>query len=507
MTSNFCTHRIKGMTGMILSLVMTAFPLIAGTPGYYYQELLYHFGGADSVLVNTRSTTGEDIGNQSKPYGLVTDPEGKRWAGFYSGYSNAYARGEDDMIRLAGIRCFLPDGTEAAFSPLEFLEFEDGSKDTLYLESPYNGNCRGISLDADGNILYTARSTLYKIDYRDGSGIARWHPGMDDKPVRTFVKAAHDPVSGYIYFAPYPMAEPLHILDEDLNFIDEAIPYTPTLQNAILARTTTLGVTQLFSATHANGIGIIVYESAEPGTEPFLPADTLGNYSEETDSNTIFYKAWPSSLDWIDRDEGIVIFGNDYRAITTVSSGTPPPSPHASRWVILDVDNDSMIAMFGAPWGDENNRPKPVAASVPENYLENQAMVLRPSGAQMLTSGSGPERIVISDFELNCVQSVVFSTTALDGDPYVPLGFTLYQNYPNPFNPLTAIRFHLERGEQISLDIRDLSGRKVSGVFSGYLEAGTHQVLVEASDLPSGVYLYSLSMPGFSVSRKMTLIK
>ncbi|MBW6457986.1 MAG: T9SS type A sorting domain-containing protein [FCB group bacterium] len=478
--------------------------LYAGIPGYYFHELTYAFAGRDSVMVNSQKYTGADGGNQRGLYGMLIDPEGKRWFGFHSGFSNEFPRGPGDTLQLAGIRCFLPDGSEAAFSPLEFITFPDDSRDTLYLGSSHNGACRGISLTEDGHILYTARSSLYKIDHRDGSGIARWHPGMYDLPVRTFVKAAHDPVNGHIYIAPYPQQESVYILSEDLALIDTAITRTPTLQNAMIVRTHA-GVTRLYSATHANGQGIFVYESADPGNEPFVPVDTLGNYSEETDTNTIFYTAWPSSLDWLDRDEGIILFGNDYRAITTVSSGTPPPSPHAARWFVWDVNKNEMIAMFGAPWYDTGTgdpKPKAVSELIPQLYLENQAMVMRPSGA--MVDGN---RIFISDIELNCVQEVRWSQTGTTDRDRIPGGFALYANYPNPFNPLTTIPFYLDTPDHIVIDIRTLSGRKVRTLYSGKVEAGRHQIVFDADGLASGVYLYSLSTSSFSLSRKMTLLR
>jgi hypothetical protein len=414
-----------------------------------------------------------------------------------------------DTLRLTGIRCFLPDGTEADFSPLEFFSFEDGTRDTLYRSSAYNGNCRGISLTEGGNILYTARSTLMLIDYRDGSGIARWHPGLDGKPVRTFVKAAHDPLSGHIYLGTYPQQEPVYIFDEDLQLLDTAVARVPTLQNAMIARTAPGGLTQLFSATHAPGRGIFVYESAAPRSEGFHLADTIGNYSETTDSNTIFYIAWPSALDWLDRDEGVIIFGNDYRALTEVNSGTAPPSPHAGRWYIWDVDNDSMIAAFGAPWYETDGgdpRPKAVDEDVPQMFLCNRPMCMRPSGAyyRFPEEESG---LVITDMELGCVQALVWSETAVAGGRFVPLDLRLDQNYPNPFNPVTQISFQLPRKASVSLIVHDISGKKLREIFQGHLEAGRHNIRFNAGALPSGMYFYTLQTEKLSVTRKMSLLK
>lgn len=492
----------------LLSLVLMYIPLFAGIPGYYFQELLFNFGGPDSIRVNSLDYSGNDAGNQSHPYGTVIDPDGKYWFGFYSGFSNEIVKSPGDTIHLAGIRCFLPDSTEASFSPLELLEFGDGSKDTLYIENEKNGYCRGISLDAYGNILYTAKSTLYKIDYRDGSAIAKWDPLMVGKPLRTYVSAVHDSVNAYIYFAPYPQYEQLNILDEDLNFIAAGIDLTPTLQNAIQVRTKTNGITQLFSATHSNGQGIFIYESSDPATQPFTLVDTIGNYSEETDTNIITYIAWATSLDWIDREEGILLFGNHNRAMTSVNTGSAPASSHAARWVAIDVDTDDILYMFGAPWYDiisGDAYAKDVGPSIPESYLGNQVMSMQPSGAIINNDGANYE-FILTDMGLNCVQRASFST-AISKDIFIPYNLNLEQNFPNPFNPLTTIHFALEQSENIILDIHDLTGKRVKQVFSGYLEAGIHNMILDASELASGTYIYTLHTKVMSLSRKMTVLK
>ena len=107
---------------------------------------------------------------------------------------------------------------------------------------------------------------------------------------------------------------------------------------------------------------------------------------------------------------------------------------------------------------------------------------------------------------LNCVQRASFST-AVSEDIFIPYNLSLEQNYPNPFNPLTTIHFTLQQSENVILNIHDLNGRRVKQVFSGHLEAGTHNMLLDASDMASGIYLYTLHTKVISLSRKMTVLK
>lgn len=90
-----------------------------------------------------------------------------------------------------------------------------------------------------------------------------------------------------------------------------------------------------------------------------------------------------------------------------------------------------------------------------------------------------------------------------------PADFVLHQNYPNPFNPVTTITFAIpHRGVQrVALTLYDVLGREVMRVFEGRLEGGTHRAVVDASHLPSGMYLYKLSVEHLVTVRKMAVVK
>ncbi|MDG5766570.1 T9SS type A sorting domain-containing protein [Balneolales bacterium ANBcel1] len=89
-----------------------------------------------------------------------------------------------------------------------------------------------------------------------------------------------------------------------------------------------------------------------------------------------------------------------------------------------------------------------------------------------------------------------------------PSGIQLDQNYPNPFNPATRIRFSLEKGAAVTLEVFDLQGRRVETLASGYHGAGSHTVTVDASGWSSGVYLYRLTSGSHAIlNRKMLLVK
>ncbi len=104
----------------------------------------------------------------------------------------------------------------------------------------------------------------------------------------------------------------------------------------------------------------------------------------------------------------------------------------------------------------------------------------------------------------------VFSTTITKvdgGQPLQPYHFALRQNYPNPFNPTTIITYELEKSGRVSLSVFNVLGEKVATLIDGVQSAGIHTVSFDGSNLPSGLYFYSLQSIDRKITRKMILIR
>ncbi len=90
---------------------------------------------------------------------------------------------------------------------------------------------------------------------------------------------------------------------------------------------------------------------------------------------------------------------------------------------------------------------------------------------------------------------------------FAPDNFILEQNYPNPFNPSTKITFGIPEKSNVMLKVFNLIGEEVAVIASGIHEAGTYSFDFDASNLPSGIYLYALQTENSVISKKMTLLK
>ena len=89
----------------------------------------------------------------------------------------------------------------------------------------------------------------------------------------------------------------------------------------------------------------------------------------------------------------------------------------------------------------------------------------------------------------------------------VPKDFLLEQNYPNPFNPVTNINFSIPKAGFTSIRIYDITGRLVQTLFETQLAAGSYKADWNASQMPSGIYIYRIESGSFTQSRKMILVK
>jgi uncharacterized protein YcfL len=89
----------------------------------------------------------------------------------------------------------------------------------------------------------------------------------------------------------------------------------------------------------------------------------------------------------------------------------------------------------------------------------------------------------------------------------VPEDFSIEQNYPNPFNPSTTIRYGLPHRSDVHLTVFNTLGQHVATLVQGEQDGGYPEVRLDASELPSGAYLYRLQAGEYLHTRRFVLIR
>jgi hypothetical protein len=102
---------------------------------------------------------------------------------------------------------------------------------------------------------------------------------------------------------------------------------------------------------------------------------------------------------------------------------------------------------------------------------------------------------------------IITSVDELQSYSYFINDFVLSPNYPNPFNSSTKILLKLSSEGIVSLNIYDVLGREVATLVDEYREAGSYELEFDASNLPSGMYIYRLQSGSYSDVKKMILSK
>ncbi len=99
------------------------------------------------------------------------------------------------------------------------------------------------------------------------------------------------------------------------------------------------------------------------------------------------------------------------------------------------------------------------------------------------------------------------STSLQSEDEFIPSRYVLEPNFPNPFNPTTTLRVELPESAEVSVTVYDPTGRMVMQLPMRSLQAGRHNITLDAARLGSGVYVYRVSTGSWMSSGKMTLVK
>ncbi len=117
------------------------------------------------------------------------------------------------------------------------------------------------------------------------------------------------------------------------------------------------------------------------------------------------------------------------------------------------------------------------------------------------------ERERAPEAELHLQKAGAPSSFQQSNEPALPQANALIQNHPNPFNPSTSIPFEVKQAGRVTLKIYNNLGQEVANLVDKELPGGKHAASFDASDLPSGVYFYRLTMSGFTEVKKLTLMK
>ena len=103
--------------------------------------------------------------------------------------------------------------------------------------------------------------------------------------------------------------------------------------------------------------------------------------------------------------------------------------------------------------------------------------------------------------------SIIKATTGVSDSKFSNTTYQLCQNYPNPFNPTTTISYSIPEQSNVELKVYNMLGCEVKTLVSKMQNAGEYRLNFNGSNLPSGIYIYTIHAGQYRASRKLILLK
>mgnify|MGYP000703099424 CR=1 FL=1 len=93
-----------------------------------------------------------------------------------------------------------------------------------------------------------------------------------------------------------------------------------------------------------------------------------------------------------------------------------------------------------------------------------------------------------------------------DGNILQPTALTL-SSYPNPFNPTTTVSYAVLEETHVRIAVFNYIGIQVAELVEATVPVGTHDVVWNADNLPSGTYFVRLITESTQIQKSVQLIK
>lgn len=448
------------------------------------------------MLVNAQNWTFDntfipDTANTSdlffEVHGTAVDPDGKVWVQPFSATETIITNrngnnGDPDTLSTRVIYVYNADGTPADFSPLKVIEYADGTtpNDTLgrvWDGSAYEGySGRGIEASVgDGNIIISQFNRLYKVDYKTGQGIAK----ADIPDVCAITEASTDAEDNIYVGAVCAADTPIFQFDSNLENEEEVITITSGFSRDL--QVSEDGLTIWWAGY--TGPGVLKYTRDE--FSGFGTPDTVlrGIRAESFDIHPVTKYLWVGAGSLNDVPDAPYTPQTWY-AFDYATLGTESEEPLDSiRWV-AGAWNPDFTGEF------DGGRPRALD-------FDAEGTV---AYVGVFSGGDTP-------YDLQKFTTSQVFTSIDDKVNEIPEGFKLGQNYPNPFNPTTNINYSIDQAGLVTLKVYDITGREVATLVNKRENAGDHSVTFDATNLASGVYIYTLQANGIRLTNRMTLIK
>jgi hypothetical protein len=87
------------------------------------------------------------------------------------------------------------------------------------------------------------------------------------------------------------------------------------------------------------------------------------------------------------------------------------------------------------------------------------------------------------------------------------VGAVLGDNYPNPFKNTTRINYSVIKNTAVQFEVTDITGKVVMSINEGFKTTGVYNLDLNAGELNSGIYYYSIITDSGKATKKMIILE
>jgi flagellar hook assembly protein FlgD len=74
---------------------------------------------------------------------------------------------------------------------------------------------------------------------------------------------------------------------------------------------------------------------------------------------------------------------------------------------------------------------------------------------------------------------------------------------PNPANASTRLQYRLDQAADVTMEVRDITGKLVTQINRGTQAVGYHSITLDVSDYNAGVYMTTLVVNGARATERL----
>ena len=272
-----------------------------------------------------------------------------------------------------------------------------------------------------------------------------------------------------------------------------ALPNSSSAEEAILNITAVLEAGESY---------IVVAHGTFDESDEFPITIAIYDAGQETASSSdnvdvLFFHGSPDAPEVDIVSGGNVVFDNtDYGSFSPSYVSLP-----ANTEYVLDVtpaeDNETIVASYFARFGFWKGKTAVVFAT---GFLGDETFQ-----PWVALSNGGTYQL----FPPKDEQSNFFNFKVNAAEQFIPQdqNILITNLYPIPTPGYSQLRFVTNKEGQMNIDVVNIDGKVVRGIFAGYRDMGAFRIEEDFSDLPNGTYFYRITLEDELVTKQFTISK